>query len=130
MPDLLWNAFAFADLCGEPLSALFNGTESCTRSMAVKFVTEAATRFRGNPAVLLWELSNENNALVDGWFANATTAWSVPAARSLLLGLMWSCLLHSVQGTVQIDAAHGMIVAVTPGRTLQEEEASTCVALP
>lgn len=73
VPDLLWNVFAFADLCGEPLSALFNGSDSCARRTAAKFVSEAGGRYRGADEILFWELSNENNALVDGYFANAST---------------------------------------------------------
>ena len=74
VPDLLWNAFAFADLCSEPLSALFNGSDTCTRRAARDFVTQAALRYASSDEILFWEISNENNALVDGWFANATTA--------------------------------------------------------
>ena len=75
VPDLLWNPFAIADLCDEPLSALFNnGTDSCSRRQAGQLVAQAAERYRNDPAILFWELSNENNALVDGYFANSTTA--------------------------------------------------------
>jgi hypothetical protein len=74
VPDLLWNPFAIADLCNEPLSALFNGTNSCSRQRAREFVAQASSRYANNSAILFWELSNENNALVDGYLANSTVA--------------------------------------------------------
>jgi hypothetical protein len=72
VPDLLWNIFAFADLCHEPLGAFFNGTDSCARRSAAQYITQAVARYKSHPAILFWELSNENSALVDGWFANST----------------------------------------------------------
>jgi hypothetical protein len=74
VPDLLWNPFAIADLCSEPLSALFNSTNSCSRQRAGEFVAQASSRYANNSAILFWELSNENNALVDGYLANSTVA--------------------------------------------------------
>lgn len=86
VPDLLWNIFAFADLCHEPLGALFNGSDSCARRAAGDYVSQAAARYRAEPAILFWELSNENNALVDGWFANSSVSCvpmqGTPAHRS------------------------------------------------
>ena len=47
IPDLLWNPFAFADYCHEPLSALYNRSYSdavsCTRALAhVAQISEAS----------------------------------------------------------------------------------------
>jgi hypothetical protein len=74
IPDLLWNPFAFADLCREPLAALFNGSASCAREAATEYVTQAVRRYANSSAVLFWELSNENNALVDGFLNGSTVA--------------------------------------------------------
>lgn len=54
VPDLLWNPFAFADLCGEPLSALFNGSDTCTRRAVGEYVTQAARRYSGADEILFW----------------------------------------------------------------------------
>lgn len=54
VPDLLWNPFAFADLCGEPLSALFNGSETCTRRAVADYVTQAARRYSAADEILFW----------------------------------------------------------------------------
>lgn len=83
VPNLLWNPFAFADLCGEPLAALYNrsyagaraaGAASCTRAAAAEYVAQAVARYAGSAAILFWELSNENNALVDGFMDGSTVA--------------------------------------------------------
>ena len=68
------NPFAFVDFCHEPLSALFSNSTSCTRKAVATYVTQASSRYANNSAILFWELSNENNALVDGFFANSTIA--------------------------------------------------------
>ena len=80
IPDLLWNPFAFADLCNEPLAALYDKDHnapraaiSCTRQAASSYATQVVQRYATSPAILFWELSNENNALVDG-FMNGSTA--------------------------------------------------------
>ena len=54
VPDLLWNPFAFADLCGEPLSALFNGSDTCTRHAVAEYVTQAARRYSSADEILFW----------------------------------------------------------------------------
>lgn len=74
MPNLLWNIVAFADLCNEPLGALFNGSDSCSRRAVGEYVSQAAQRYRHEPAILFWELYNENNALVDGWMNGSAVA--------------------------------------------------------
>ena len=77
VPDLLWNVFAFADLCREPLSALFNATTAstagCTRAAVRSYVTQAVTRCRNSSAVLFWEVGNEWNALADGHAMTSTS---------------------------------------------------------
>ena len=74
--DLLWNPFAFADLCHEPLSALYNGSRSCTRDAAERYVAQITARYADSSAILFWELSNENNALVDGFLNGSVVGCS------------------------------------------------------
>jgi hypothetical protein len=78
VPDLLWNPFAFADHCNEPLAALYDSGyadgASCTRMTAQDYITQAVSRHANSSAVLFWELSNENNALVDGFMNGSTVA--------------------------------------------------------
>ena len=79
VPDLLWNPFAFADLCHEPLSALYNGSRgSCARDAAERYVAQITARYANSSAILFWELSNENNALVDG-FVNGSVVGCSPS---------------------------------------------------
>ena len=74
VPDLLWNPFAFADFCHEPLAELYGNTSSCTRQTVVRYVTQIVQRYADSPAILFWELSNENNALVDGFMNGSKVA--------------------------------------------------------
>lgn len=80
IPDLIWNPFAIVDNCHEPLSFLFdrnagsNSTLTCSRQLASDYITNLVTRYANSTAILFWELSNENNALVDGYLANSTVA--------------------------------------------------------
>lgn len=74
IPDLLWNPFAFADFCHEPVAALYNGSDSCTRRTVSEYTTQAVRRLGNSSAILFWELSNENNALVDGFMNGSRVA--------------------------------------------------------
>jgi hypothetical protein len=82
VPDLLWNPFAFADLCKEPLAALYNKTygsskaPSCARETARNYTYQVVRRYETSPAIWFWELSNENNALVDGFMNGSVVACS------------------------------------------------------
>jgi hypothetical protein len=64
VPSILWNAYLFADVAGEPLGQLFT-PGSMTRSLAEQYITELVTRYQGSDVILFWEIGNEFNLLAD-----------------------------------------------------------------
>ena len=92
IPSLLWNHWAFADLCREALGAdLMRDPASCSYRGVRDFVSTVVARYSGaqsphRGAVYAWEIGNELNLLADLDHANQTTlcnpALGTPARRT------------------------------------------------
>lgn len=65
IPVLLWNIGAFVDIVGESLQDFANHPRSKSRSLFNVWVEDIVTRYRDDPTVLFWEITNEANLTVD-----------------------------------------------------------------
>ncbi|MFN3420980.1 MAG: cellulase family glycosylhydrolase [Armatimonadota bacterium] len=65
IPVLLWNIGAFVDIVGESLQDFANHPRSKSRVLFNTWVEDIVTRYRDDPTVLFWEITNEANLTVD-----------------------------------------------------------------
>ncbi|MCS7187375.1 MAG: cellulase family glycosylhydrolase [Armatimonadota bacterium] len=65
VPVLLWNIGAFIDIVGESLQEFVNNPRSRSRQMFNGWVEDIVTRYRDDPTILFWEITNEANLTVD-----------------------------------------------------------------
>jgi len=65
VPVLLWNIGAFIDIVGESLQDFANNPRSKARRMFNDWVEDIVTRYRDDPTILFWEVTNEANLTVD-----------------------------------------------------------------
>ncbi len=65
IPVLLWNIGAFIDIVGESLQDFANHPRSKSRALFNAWVEEIVTKYRDDPTVLFWEITNEANLTVD-----------------------------------------------------------------
>ncbi len=86
IPSILWNPFVFADAVHEPLHAMFDMSQpSAARTLLYEFTAELIERYKDNPTVLMWELTNELNLMGDVDIPNdagISEFWGSPAART------------------------------------------------
>src|SRR5262249_49654196 len=118
VPSLLWNPYLFPDLAHEPAGSLFTpGT--ATRRLAERYVTEVVTRYRGNPAILFWEIGNELNLQADldvsdcsvcgasqSGCASLAPPLGTPCARTQADNYFSCDDCRGVTGSAQEDLAH------------------------
>ncbi len=65
VPVLLWNIGAFVDIVGESLQDFANNPNSKSRNMFNAWVEDIVTRYKDDPTILFWEVTNEANLTVD-----------------------------------------------------------------
>lgn len=65
VPVLLWNIGAFIDIVGESLQDFANNPRSKARALFNAWVEDIVTRYRDDPTILFWEITNEANLTVD-----------------------------------------------------------------
>jgi len=64
IPVLMWH-IAFPDLASESLQDFINHPRSKSRKLFESWVEDIVTRYRDDPTILFWELTNEANSTVD-----------------------------------------------------------------
>ena len=64
VPSLFWNPATVPDIVGEPFSA-WGDRDSRTRRFMRRYTREVVKRYRGSPAIWIWEFGNEYNDYID-----------------------------------------------------------------
>ncbi len=65
VPVLLWNIGAFIDIVGESLQDFVNHPKAKSRELFNSWVEDIVTRYKDEPTILFWEVTNEANLTVD-----------------------------------------------------------------
>jgi len=65
VPVLLWNIGAFVDIVGESLQDFVNHPKAKSRELFNSWVEDIVTRYKDEPTILFWEVTNEANLSVD-----------------------------------------------------------------
>jgi hypothetical protein len=77
IPVINWNTYLFCDMAGECVQDMMLDRESRSRQYLWLYTDQLVSRYKGEPTVLFWELTNEMNLLADLEFHN-------PLGRSFL----------------------------------------------
>lgn len=59
IPTVDWNIYLFPDMAGETVQDLLTNADSKSRQYLDLYVSQIVTRYRNEPAVLFWEITNE-----------------------------------------------------------------------
>lgn len=65
IPVILWNIYLFADMAQECLQDMLTNPDSRSRQYLWLYTHQLVSRYREEPTVLFWELTNEMNLLAD-----------------------------------------------------------------
>ena len=82
IPSLLWRPELVSMHCREPMSALLQKNESCSRRVSQTFIESIVGRYAMERTIVAWELGNEMNMLVDQKFKRRQR-------RRRLIGAPW-----------------------------------------
>ena len=65
IPTLNWNTYLFPDMAGETVQDMMLNRDSKSRQYLELFIYQMVTRYKDEPTILFWELSNELNLGAD-----------------------------------------------------------------
>ncbi len=65
IPTIYWNVHMFCDMAGECLQDLLTDPDSRSRQYLWLYTHQIVTRYKDEPTILFWELTNEMNLLAD-----------------------------------------------------------------
>lgn len=65
VPTLIWNIVQFPAAANETLTDFIAKPTSASRALAMRFITDFVSRYRGRQTILFYELSNEFNLQAD-----------------------------------------------------------------
>lgn len=70
IPTLNWNIFLFPDMAGECVQDMLHNSDSRSRQYLWLYTYQIVSRYKEEPTILFWELTNEMNLLADLAFMN------------------------------------------------------------
>jgi hypothetical protein len=70
IPTLNWNIFLFPDMAGECVQDMLKNPDSRSRQYLWLYTFQIVSRYKDEPTILFWELTNEMNLLADLSFMN------------------------------------------------------------
>jgi hypothetical protein len=70
IPTLNWNIFLFPDMAGECVQDMLKNPDSRSRQYLWLYTYQIVSRYKDEPTILFWELTNEMNLLADLAFMN------------------------------------------------------------
>lgn len=93
VPTLIWSSSGLSDHMGEPVSA-WGDAQSRTRTHARHYARQIISRYKGSPAILAWEASNEFNSFVnrqesERFWPPVNIARGTPAERTAADRIGW-----------------------------------------
>ncbi len=65
IPTLNWNIFLFPDMAGECVQDMLHNPDSRSRQYLWLYTYQIVSRYKDEPIILFWELTNEMNLLAD-----------------------------------------------------------------
>jgi len=65
IPTLNWNIFLFPDMAGECVQDMLKNPDSRSRQYLWLYTYQIVSRYKDEPTILFWELTNEMNLLAD-----------------------------------------------------------------
>lgn len=65
IPTLNWNIFLFPDMAGECVQDMLRNPDSRSRQYLWLYTYQIVSRYKEEPTILFWELTNEMNLLAD-----------------------------------------------------------------
>lgn len=65
IPTLNWNVFLFPDMAGECVQDMLHNPDSRSRQYLWLYTYQIVSRYKDEPTILFWELTNEMNLLAD-----------------------------------------------------------------
>lgn len=65
IPTLNWNLFLFPDMAGECVQDMLHNPDSRSRQYLWLYTYQIVSRYKDEPTILFWELTNEMNLLAD-----------------------------------------------------------------
>lgn len=65
IPTLYWNIFLFPDMAGECVQDILHNPDSRSRQYLWLYTYQIVSRYKEEPTILFWELTNEMNLLAD-----------------------------------------------------------------
>ncbi len=65
VPTIYWNIYMFCEMAGECVQDLLLDADSRSRQYLWLYTYQIVTRYKGEPTILFWELTNEMNLAAD-----------------------------------------------------------------
>lgn len=65
IPTVMWNHFLFPDMAGETMQDMLTNKDSRSRQYLELYTHQLVTRYKDEPTILFWELTNELNLSAD-----------------------------------------------------------------